>query len=405
MIEIIQKSRATDMALHDLCQNALRSLMQRKDIGFIDLPHRVQLWNESQKLAQIWRDKFHQLVVLGIGGSSLGARAILEVFNGQNVIIIDNVDPIAFKSETDKIKDWNKTAWAVISKSGTTIETLCALEHVHQIYQSKNLRLDQKCVVITEPVENSLGRWAQEFSIPQLEIPLDVGGRYSVLSPVGIFVAAFLGVNIEAIRQGALRSLKNTTLLTQLMAQFMGSFHRQEWITQFWFYTSRMKWFGLWWVQLWAESLGKKTNRLGKDAPRVSTPMTATGATDQHSILQQVMEGTKDKFVVFWRFDDSEGQGETLTKNIFPETAALVGRKMGTLLAAEAQSTCEALTINGVSTMTLKAKSLDEETLGEMFMTLQVLVGGLGELLEINAFDQPGVELGKRLAKEKLSKA
>lgn len=404
MIEISQTSKPAEPEILAQCQNALHSLLKRKDLGFLDLPHRISLWQEAQKLGTQWRERYQQLVVLGIGGSSLGIRTLIEVFNVQNVIVIDNVDGIAFERDLEQIKDWNKTGWAVISKSGTTIETLCSLEFVQQIYREKGVRFDQRVVIISETTENSLAQWAQGQSIPHLEIPKDVGGRYSVLSPVGMFPAAFMNIDLEALRLGALSALKNTTTISQLMGQFAGSFHRNEWITNFWFYSSRMKFFGMWWMQLWAESLAKKTNRHGKEAPRASTPISAIGATDQHSVLQQVMEGAKDKFVVFWRFDDVEKAGPTLEQSSFPETVDMVGRRMGELLNIEAAATCQGLTMNGVSTMTLKVGQLNAETLGHLLMLTQILVGGLGELLEINAFDQPGVELGKRLAKEKLRK-
>lgn len=405
MIEIAQTSRTVSTDLNMNCQNALASLLKRKDLGFLELPHRVQLWNEACRQGGLFRERYDQLVVLGIGGSSLGIRTLIEVFNSDRVLVIDNVDGITFERELQKVKDWKRTGWAIISKSGTTIETLTALEFILQIYKQKNLRFDKQSIVITENKENSLMSWAKEHSIPSLEIPLDVGGRFSVLSPVGIFPAAFMGLQTESLRQGALQALQKTTVLTQLMAQFKGSFEREEWITQFWFYCGRTHYLGQWWMQLWAESLAKKFNRQGKDAHRVSTPLMAIGATDQHSVLQQVMEGARDKFAVFWRFADSEKTGIELASSHFVETKDLVGRKMGDLLAIEAESTVEALTMSGVSTMTLKLPYLNEESLGCLFMTLQVIVGGLGQLIEINAFDQPGVELGKRLAKEKLKKA
>ena len=405
MLDLIQTSHPINLDAHGLCQNALHALLKRKDLGFLDLPHRMSLWQESQKMGTAWREKFQQLVVLGIGGSSLGIRTLCEVFDNKSILVIDNVDPIVFDKDLEKIHDWQKTGWVIISKSGSTIETLCALECVQQIYKQKGIRFEQRALVITEKKDNSLGQWADDHLIPRLEIPIDVGGRFSVLSPVGIFPAAFMGLDTEAIRLGALNALQNTQTLTQLMAQFSISFKRQEWITHFWFYNSRLKYFGAWWMQLWAESLAKKTNRQGNEASRTSTPFASIGATDQHSILQQVMEGAKDKFIVFWRFEDAEKSGFLIEKSSFPETESLVGKKMGDLLKAEAEATCQALTMNGISTMTLGMKKLNEESLGYLFMTLQILVGGLGEILEINAFDQPGVELGKRLAKEKLLKA
>lgn len=403
MLEVKPSLRPADTEINLNCQKALNTFLKRKDLGFLELPFRLSLWQDCQRMGSLWREKFDQVVVLGIGGSSLGVRTLLQVFDRQEVIVIDNVDGLVFQREMDKIKDWNRTGWVVISKSGTSIETLTALEWVLQIHRQKTLRFDNRTLVITELTDNSLGKWADENSIPRLEIPRDVGGRFSILSPVGMFPAAYLGLNLEALRQGAIRALQQTTVLTQLMVQFMMSFQRQEWITSFWFYNSRALYLGQWWIQLWAESLAKKYNHQGKDAPRVSTPQVAIGATDQHSILQQIMEGARDKFVVFWRFGDAEEFGEVLGRSHFQETKSLVGRKMGYLLGVEAEATSQALAMNGISTLNVKMNELNEESLGEWLMTQQLVVGGLGQYLEINAFDQPGVELGKRLTKEKLT--
>ena len=130
--------------------------------------------------------------------------------------------------------------------------------------------------------------------------------------------------------------------------------------------------------------------------------MSAVGASDQHSILQQVMEGTKDKFIIFQRVEESETGSMRIRKAQFSETVSLEGRTMGELLRAEASATQEALVQSAVPTMTLKMKVLDEESLGYLFMFWQLVVAGLGEYLKIDAFNQPGVELGKVLAKAKL---
>lgn len=405
MVQIVQSSRSLDEQKYLQAQKSLSAHLQRKDLGYLHLPHRVQLWLDCQKLADSWRSKFEKIYVLGIGGSSLGIKTLVEIFNLKQISVIDNVDPIVFNQVLSTVEDFNKVGWVVISKSGKTIETLTALEFVHQIYKEKNIRLENRCLVITENDSNPLSMWAENFGVPKLEVPKDVGGRYSVLSPVGMFPAAFAGLNIEQIRLGAIEALKNTTLVGHLMSHFISSFEAQEWITEFWFYSSRTTYLGQWWMQLWAESLAKKKNKFNQEAPRVSTPISAIGASDQHSILQQVMEGARDKFVVFWRFKDTKDFGPSLTQNYFSETQVLLNKKMGELLWAEQEATCEAMTSHRVSTLTLNAENLQEKSLGFIFMLLQITTGGLGELLEINAFDQPGVELGKRLAIDKLKNA
>lgn len=402
MLEITQSSNTIPNELLQACQSSLKLFMERKEIGFPQLVERIQLWQQSHKHGADFAAKFKKLVVVGLGGSSLGTRVIAEVFNSKNMFFVDNVDALEFETLIEELGSLKDVAWAFISKSGTTIESLCALELLLQIYEEEKLDLAKHSIVISETKESSLTHWARKHQIPECEIPLDVGGRFSVLSPVGMFPAAFLGLDLEKIRVGAKRALLDTATVTQTMAQVLMSYQREEWITLLWSYNSRLKNFGGWYAQLWAESLGKNQTRTGAAAPRVSTPMAAIGASDQHSILQQVMEGTKDKFVIFMRSEESEGGSQKIHKTHFKETADLHGRTMGELLRAEALATQEALNQNGVATMTLKMKALDEETLGYLFMFWQLVVAGMGEYLKIDAFNQPGVELGKVLAKAKL---
>lgn len=404
MLEISQRSHKTTDDGLEISQKALQIFLQRKDIGFPDLPFRVPLWNSAVELGRQMSKKFSKLVVVGMGGSAVGPQVLCEIFHKENIFFVDNIDSFQFQNLLNELGDLEDVVWAFISKSGGTIETLCALELVLQIYNGKGIRLPEHAVVISENQSNSLMKWAQQEKVPTLEIPKDVGGRFSVLSPVGIFPAAFAGLNTEALRQGAMAALKETSLATHLMAQFLKSFSRDEWISLFWFYNSSMRSFGVWLQQLWAESLGKSVNRKNEEAARVSTPMWAIGACDQHSILQQVMEGVRDKFVIFFRFESLEGGSLRLHQSHFPETEVLAGKTMGDLMRAECLATQEALEQNRISTLTLKTKVLDEASLGFLFMFFQLVVAGMGEVFHINAFDQPGVELGKRLAKEKLAK-
>lgn len=403
-LEVTQSRHSVNSELIKASHSALQKFLQRKDIGFPQLIERINLWQQSYEAGQALSQKFKRMVVVGLGGSSLGTRVIQEVFNSKNLFFVDNVDAMAFDALVEDLGDLKQVCWAFISKSGNTIEVLCALEMLEQIYKEENLSLAQHALVISEAKESSLTRWARQHGVKECEAPHDVGGRFSVLSPVGMVPAAFLGLDLEKFRLGAARALQSEELISTMMGQLLLSFERQEWITLLWTYNSRMKNFGSWFQQLWAESLAKTVKREGGAAPRVSTPMCAIGASDQHSILQQVMEGAKDKFVIFQRVEESESGSRRLHHTQFPETKVLHGRTMGELLAAEAMATQEALDHNGVSTMTMKLKSLDEESLGYQFMFWQLVVAGLGEYLGIDAFNQPGVELGKVLAKDKLKK-
>ena len=405
MLEISQRHHTTDQVLLEQCRQSLKLFFNREEIGFPKLVDRMPLWEQAYSVGTAFQKKFSQLVIVGLGGSSLGNRVIAEVFRAKNIHFIDNVDAIEFETLIEDLGDLKSVGWVFISKSGTTIESLCALEFLDQIFKDENLNLPSQSLVISENRENTLTKWAKNNGISICEIPLDVGGRFSVLSPVGLMPAAFMGLDLEKLRRGALAAREDSDLIAEVMAQTLQSYQREEWITLLWFYSSRLKNFGGWFQQLWAESLGKTKNRRGEVAPRASTPMWAVGASDQHSILQQVMEGARDKFVIFFRNEEAESGSQKLKLNQFKETANLQGRTMGELLRAEALATQEALSSNGVSTMTIKTKVLDEQTLGYLFMFFELVVAGLGEYMNIDAFDQPGVELGKRLAKEKLQNA
>ncbi|MGE0631725.1 MAG: glucose-6-phosphate isomerase [Pseudobdellovibrionaceae bacterium] len=390
-----------------LNEKAWSQFFTRDEIGFKELPKRTELWQKSEKLAKELRAKYSDLVVIGIGGSSLGVQVLSEVLpstEDKQIHAWDFVDPYEFERKLKNLRNLQKTAFALVSKSGSTLETLGLADFLKEYFDKKGLNFSSQCVAITENKKSSLADWAAQNSVPTLEIPLDVGGRYSVLSPVGLLPAAFLGASLEEIRQGALAALDSKKEILSLVSEIQNSWQREEWITSFWFYAGSCRFMGLWLEQLWAESLAKKVDRSGKPAPRVSTPWCLVGPQDQHSVLQQINEGAKDKFVVFMRFLDRENQGSKLSKSNFPSTEILKGKSLGTLLSTLAESTESGLNENKVSTSRIEFSTLDARGLGFYFMAMQLLVGVLGEALAINAFDQPGVELGKRLAQQILKK-
>jgi glucose-6-phosphate isomerase len=391
-----------------LANKAFSALKARKDLGFLKLPEREELWTTSDNRGRELRKQAHRLVVLGMGGSSLGGRALLQACKKWNeaheVEFLDNVDAERFWKWLKSRTDLQDTHWVIISKSGNTIETLTMAEFIDQHLRSSGFKRLSSCsTVISEIDDNPLMRWARKEGVPALEIPKDVGGRFSVLSPVGLLPAAFYGLSLNELRQGATWALDQDDLIARLTAQSLMSFKREEWITLFWAYADGLRDFGLWTQQLWAESLGKAKGRGGNAAPRASTPISAVGSSDQHSILQQVMEGSRDKFLWFFRVKQSEKEGPALERNLFDCQAIMGSKSMGDLFGAMASATQSALEKQKVQSLTLTAERLDEFSIGALFMILELVVGTLGEALDINAFDQPGVELGKRLAREILT--
>ncbi len=393
----------------DKAHAGLQALKQRKEIGFLQLGKRENLWSSSEVRGRELRKSYHDLAVLGMGGSSLGGRSLMQSLrkwdSAQNVTFIDNVDADFFWKWLRSHKNLQDVHWVIVSKSGNTIETLTMAEFVEQHLRVSGFKkLAATSTVISEPRANPLTNWARKEGVPILEIPQDVGGRFSVLTPVGMLPAAFYGLDVERIRSGVEWAYEQDELIARLAAQSLMSFQREEWISLFWAYADGLRDFGLWTQQLWAESLGKALDRSGAKAPRASTPMSAVGSSDQHSILQQVMEGTRDKFVWFFRVEQSESAGPTLERGLFEGQSLMHGKTMGELLAAEAVATRQALEHQKVQSLTLQTQSLSEESMGALFMIMQLVVGSLGEALGINAFDQPGVELGKVMARDILTK-
>ncbi|MES3037754.1 MAG: glucose-6-phosphate isomerase [Bdellovibrionota bacterium] len=374
----------------------------KANLGFVELFKRKHLLDEIETVFKKRGQQFRQAVVVGIGGSSLGVRVIRDFFNKEELLVLENVDHRDFTTMTKWIREPKECIFVFTSKSGGTLETLVSLELIQEWLKQKGLALKDQAVVITETKESSLYTWSQKNHVPYTEVPKDVGGRFSVLTPVGMFPARLMGLNPSLFWKGAEKVLANDRDLVNFIGEALESFDRQKWITQFWLYGTSLKTFGDWLVQLWSESLGKKMNRKGLESPRASTPMVAVGAIDQHSMLQQTMEGYKDKWPVFIRAHFLEQGGSTLHKSLFPETALVEGKKLGDVLRIEAQATREALEAQDISTFEINFSEVKEEVLGYWFFFFELAVAALGESMQINAFDQPGVELGKRLAQEKL---
>lgn len=402
LVQIIDQSHPTKPETKAQAQAAIENVLKRQDIGFFQIPGRADLWSEIQSQAQKLHTMADDLVIVGIGGSSLGPKALNEFFinpqSAKRIHFCDNVDAMDFEKVLRTLRDWDRTVWVFISKSGSTIETLVTADLVFQKYSLA--KKTPKAIVVSEKRSNPLVDWAQKNKIDCLEIPLDVGGRFSVLTAVGMLPMGFLGMDIQQFRQGSALAVKKTEVISELMAQIAQSFSRQEWISFLWFYSSSYLHFGRWLQQLWAESLAKTKNLQGEAASRVSTPIFAIGAIDQHSLLQQVMEGAKDKLVIFARFKETESAGDPVLKSQFSSLQFFEGHTMGQLISAQAKGTRMALNDNGVSTLTLQFAGSSSQDLGFQLMFWQLVVAGLGQMLNINAYDQPGVELGKRLAKQ-----
>lgn len=388
----------------ELSRKGLQSLMARSDVGFLKLPERDQLWSSSQALGAELRSRFKKLVLIGIGGSALGPQTIDDIFGTGQLFVLDNLDPVKIQRLDQMIHevDIENVGFVITSKSGSTMETMALASIYVEALKKRGLKVGKHCVAITEPAQNPLRKWAVSNDCACLDVPLDVGGRYSVLSPVGMLAAAFLNTDLSEWRKGAAAALQAQELCVQMAAHCLDSFRREEWITVSFFYSSVLKNLGGWWQQLWAESLAKKLDLKNQRGPRVSTPLCAVGACDQHSLLQQMMEGAPDKWILFYSIDQYETMGHQIQSPLFSELSYVQGHRLGKILNTEARATHAGLLLSGISATHVVMKDLSSHSIGFYFMHWQLVVAVLGEILNIDAYTQPGVELAKRLAKENL---
>lgn len=376
-------------------------LSDRSPSTFHKVTEEDRFFTQSEELCQQLKKNFTHFLIIGVGGSSMGSRAIAEMAVTENLYFLDNVDSFEFAATWDKVsKHINTTAFIVVSKSGSTIEILWNYSQLENLAQSQFQKsLIQQSFFISELTSNPLSDLAKKHDRPLLEIPIKVGGRFSVLTPVGLVVAGLCGVNLQQLKKGAQLALSEKNLVSQFCGLFQKSFFREENISLFWFYNSNYRWFGSWIQQLWAESLGKKEDRNGNPAPKFSTPVIAIGSSDQHSILQQVAHGPKDKFVCIFDFKSVQNSKYQVDNVLFKDIEFLKGRKYGELITSQSKATFEALKQNHVSCELFNIDDTNKDiTLGFLFMFFQLAVATLGEYNNINAFDQPGVTLGKEIS-------
>ena len=390
------------------------------EYGFFGLAQQPVAVQSIRRFAEGVGQAFDHVLVLGIGGSALGMKALLNALKrpGWNELddegrdffprltVLDNVDPTSV-AEILRRMDPRRALVNVISKSGGTAETMAQYLVVRGwLEQALGPAAGRHFVFTTDPERGALREMARADGIPALEVPPDVGGRYSVLSPVGLLPAALVGIDIEALLAGARRALgraEQDDLLQNPAALYAALLWAADTtlgarIHVLMPYTDRLREFAEWYRQLWAESLGEARDRRGQVVHAGPTPVGAVGPTDQHSQVQLFMEGPYDKVISFLSVDQPP---EDLPIPGFPdlpaELAYLPGHTLGELLAAECQATAQALSRMGRMNATIRLPELSAATLGELIMFFQLATGYAGVWYGVDPFDQPGVELGKKL--------
>lgn len=347
--------------------------------------------------------KFDRVFVLGTGGSSLGGQALAAIKKNDKLVFLDNIDPLTIHRQFEKA-DWKNTGLLVISKSGGTIETLFQCWIAQDYLKKNSLNVKHHMVLITEPKESVLYKFGQEKDLIILDHDTGIGGRFSVLSNVGMLPAALMGLQIAKIKEGssqqieALYTQNNLMDLPALQGAALHALFVEKGVSQTVMmpYTDALEDFSSWYCQLTAESLGKD----GKGI----TPIRALGPVDQHSQLQLYLDGPRDKlFTVL--MTEAQGKGDVLPSDLPQELAAYKGKTLGDLCAAEQRATVETLAKKGCPTRILTLGEVNEETLGSLFMHFMLETIFLSDYMGVNCFDQPAVEEGKVLAKKYLQAA
>jgi glucose-6-phosphate isomerase len=395
-----------------------RASVDAGSYGFPHLPFQSKLIKEIQAYARKIAGSYDTVCVIGIGGSALGAWALDCGLRGQHpiqpavsaksprLIVLDNVDP-TFVASALAAMNAAKTILVPIAKSGQTAETMSTFLIVHEWMKDKlgAKKAAARIVAVTSEDRGDLKKFATENKLVTFPIPENVGGRFSVLSAVGLVPAALIGLDIAGVCKGAAEMTAqcwkqdldaNVALKSALLHWLVWTKHKKP-IQVAFPYANRLWGAAFWFRQLWAESLGKAKTRKGKLVHTGQTPIAALGTTDQHSQVQLYREGPNDKVYSFWAVGKWATPGR-IPKGKFGLEGFdyLTGQSLAKLIDAERVATAAALTSAERPNCTYTLDKLDAYHLGALLQMLEFQTAFVGELLDINAFDQDGVELGKK---------
>jgi glucose-6-phosphate isomerase len=391
---------------------------ETKSIGYYNLPNQDTHYidNYLERLdKQQGLELLTDIVVIGIGGSSLGAKAIYHFLKPvrqlkRKLYFIDSTDPIALSNLQEDVNFASRsTHFVIISKSGNTIETIAAYKYILGIINGSAIGY---CPFTFITDKNSpLEKHAKEVGGLVVNIQDNVGGRFSVLSSVGTIPLILADIWVDRILQGA-DSIKNSffdnghiqDVLLQ-KATFYAKNVRNYPINSVFSYTESLRYFNQWYVQLWGESLGKKQRNSAFNIGL--TPVGLTGPKDQHSFLQLIVDGTRDKTVTFIKLDNFEVSPPipNITLKYLEDTDIINNVEFSTLINLQADSIIESLKkIQRIPLDEIRIKHQDEFSIGQLIYYYELLTSLAGDLLNINTYDQPGVESGKQILIEKLKK-
>ncbi len=392
-------------------------------LGFWKLPYDMQKAANLKPILEMAKQsasRYENLVVIGIGGSSLGGRMLLNALcnryhnelpaakrGGMRVYFMENSDPDSFSDLLAHI-DMKKTLFNVISKSGATAETAAQFVLVRGFLKEALPKEWKKHLLFTTDPENgSLRKLANEEGIETLTVPQDVGGRFSILSAVGLFPAACMGIDIKALLRGAksmaercnVKGIWKNPALNLAVLHYLADTQHKKNMTVVFPYADSLQGFAEWFCQLWAESLGKSVTEDGKPINSGTTPIKALGAIDQHSQMQLYMEGPDDKLYIFIRNEKFDRARRFPAKAHLPaEQSYFAGHSMEELILAEETASRFALGKYKRLNYEIRMPKIDADSLGQLIFLTEAMTTFAGYLYGVNPFDQPGVELGKKYA-------
>ena len=376
-----------------------------KDQGFVNIPYNDKVIPDIQSKIAKFKNKFKNIVVLGIGGSMLGVQTILDALyfdDAIRIICLDNIDPFTMVKKTEKL-NLAETIFLVQTKSGGTPETIAQYLHFEQKIIEKNLKVSDHFIFVTDPIVGYLRKLANENpEIVALEVPPNVGGRFSVLTPIGLLISELLGLESNEMLNGAKESLEKqkpeAMKLAKIQVELDKNGVNQNVLMP---YSSRLGTVAKWYIQLLSESIGKEFDLKGNKVHTGITPIPALGASDQHAQMQLFKEGPNNKLLIFVKVEDHQTE-LPIANNIPAGYDYLKNKSFNQLLQAELEGTQKSLTESGRPNLEIILPKVNEYYLGALFMLLELSVAYIGELLEIDAFNQPGVERSKVLARELL---
>jgi glucose-6-phosphate isomerase len=395
----------------------LRRAYRSRALPLLGLPERTDDLAPLRKAAKKFA-RARDIVVLGVGGSSLGGQTLAQLADyavpglgalrdKPRVHFLDNLDPLTFEALLKRLP-LATARFVAISKSGGTGETLMQTIAAIEALRRAKKKIANHLIGLSEPAQpgkkNGMRALLQSHGALVLDHDPGVGGRFSVLSNVGLLPALALGLDVKAIRAGARESLapllagKPATefppALGAALAVVAGESGKPVTVTMA--YADRLERFTKWWVQLWAESLGKE----GKG----TTPVAALGPVDQHSQLQLYLAGPRDKLFTIVTVGIA-GRGSRLDKALAQAAGEpdFGGRRIGDFVAAQGRATIDTLAKHGRPVRAIHIERLDEHALGALLMHFMLETILAARLLGIDPFDQPAVEEGKTLAKKYLA--